>query len=256
MVWPSKSGGHEGPYPVLHLADLEPLGADQPLPLRGNCSRRHKQSCGERIRLQLDALALLAGPADERRSCRVLKQIVLSPLGQEQLPVKLPMTDFMSERETKAGRGRGLFVWIKGLVDDHFRAFDPEGTQDVGSAQSGAQIVEAEMKSQMILEDILDGYGRTDFNALPPSILSQQDICVRLDLGGKKVGHLQRHCRGLLLSSPQIERIFYPLALPGCLFRQPLELLPAQPTRGAQKRGELARAVEDDLIQIRCHLAG
>ena len=99
--------GQEGPSPVLQLADLEPFRSDQPLPVRGHRPPRHEQRRRERIRLQLDPRALLAGPADDRGASGLLEQTGLQPLRQGQLAMQLPVADLMAECEAIAGEDEG-----------------------------------------------------------------------------------------------------------------------------------------------------
>ena len=103
------------------------------------------------------------------------------------------MADLVRQGEPEPSQCRWLFVRIEGLIDDHFTAVHIESTENVGHSQPGAEIVEAEMKAEMILEDALDRHRRPDLTSLPPGIRGQQRARARLDGSVRKVGHLQVH---------------------------------------------------------------
>ena len=92
---------------------------DQPLPLRGHLRPGHEQRGGEGIRLPLDPLFPLAGPADDRWRGWLCKQIVLTLLKLEQRAVEFPVADLVRQGEPEPSQCRWLFVRIEGLIDDH-----------------------------------------------------------------------------------------------------------------------------------------
>lgn len=118
----------------------------------------HQETEREKVGLPFDAFLGLAAAADHGGFGFAVGEHRHLPVGvSEVLAMQSPVADFVTDAEVVAAFLFGMLIRLQALVDEDLALVGPEGTEHIGNAEQGLQVVEVEGEAQVGLQYLVRG---------------------------------------------------------------------------------------------------
>ena len=166
-------------------------------------------------------------------------------------------TAFMRQGEPVAPLALGPLLGIEAFVDNDPAGFEPDRTENIwvqtnpaaGNIEQPVQIVELNVKLEVLLDDVLDRDRGLYPDAPGVGILRKQGLGIPLDGIVGDIGNSKSYPRFILICivrrSLSARRLFFPRLL--CLPRQPGHVFGRQTPRRPKEIGHFPRPLADDV---------